>query len=617
MTESNEIYINTVRNLIKPPTDIKKIDKAISICLKILNKNNKNTLALFEISLCFSKKKLYSEAIKYLLILIDINPQQIPARYLISECYSKTGNWSESVKHAKFAIQRDSVDGKIELGLQNVEAISTLGTSALFDKKWKEAQNTFIGIIKFFQKIINQKTTPIKPFNLERLPKISERKVYPILYLPIEVKAREFESKALLAITAAERGFNVVFGRTWVLSMGQFSDLPPGVILFKTLNAIDANNMAIAIGNGKHIIAALDEEAFGRSVSKRALNLNVEPLAINVTDLILVQGEKHLNSWVKNLNIADSKIQLTGNPKIDLLNDEDLYLSNNKRKNILFCTMSGNVNPKGRSFSKTIQQTLISGSVSPSKEMVEELSKLMFDIAEFEVKMIPQFKSVIEGVAKHYKDYDIIVRPHPIENEKLWHEILDASIQNIKIDNKGPLTDSLRNSDIMIHVTGCGSGVEAALKGIKAIRFEGEGLVDPDVGLSSSLNYPAKNLKDIINIIDKKISSKSIKKSSNLNYYIKRNKNKLISSEVADALFKFYEKNSRNEQLDISKLEKLKDRRKKSFDLKDFHLQKFPHTSNKDVDSLLEDLSIKFNLSKPSKIISIEDGLFLLKPNKG
>ena len=39
MTESNEIYINTVRNLIKPPTDIKKIDEAINKLSVLIFKN--------------------------------------------------------------------------------------------------------------------------------------------------------------------------------------------------------------------------------------------------------------------------------------------------------------------------------------------------------------------------------------------------------------------------------------------------------------------------------------------------------------------------------------------------------------------------------------------------
>ena len=615
MTENKE-YINTVRGLIKPPTDIKKIDKAISICLKVLKNNGKDTLALFEISICYTKKKLYLQAIKYLLRLLDIYPEDIPARYLLSECYIKTSNFIEAVKHAKFGVQKDAVKGKVEIGPRNVEALSTIGTSALYDKDWQGAENIFIAIIEFYKRIINLRTSPIRPFDPEKLPRLSQRKIHPILYLPIEVKAREFESKALLAISAAERGFYVVFGRTWVMSLGEFSDLPPGIILFKTLNAIDANNMAIAKGNGKHIIAALDEEAFGRSVSKRALNLNVEPLAINVTDLILVQGEKHLKSWVKNLNIPESKIYLTGNPKIDLMEHKALASPNHRKKNILFCTMSGNINPKGRSFAKTIQQTLLSGAVSPSVEMVQELSQLMFDVTKFEVKMIPQFKKIIEGIAKHYMDYDIIVRPHPIENKELWFQILDTSINNIKIDNKGPLTESLERADLMVYISGCGSGVEAALKGIEAIRFEGEGLDDPDVGLSSSLNSSAKNLNDVISLIDKKISNKNIEKSSDLNSYIKKNREKLVSTEVAEVLYSFFEKHSSSEKINLSDLKRLKNRRDKSFELRNFHLQKFPHTSNDEVNKLLENLSFRFKLPKPRQVIGIEDGLFLLAPNK-
>ena len=93
--------------------------------------------------------------------------------------------------------------------------------------------------------------------------------------------------------------------------------------MFKTLNAMDANNMAIAKVRGRHIIAALDEEAFGRSASLRALRLNVDPTAVATTDLILVQGNKHAETWRSYFPSETGKMTVTGNPKLDLLEGDD------------------------------------------------------------------------------------------------------------------------------------------------------------------------------------------------------------------------------------------------------------------------------------------------------
>ena len=616
MSDSRSEIINKVRDLIKPPTDIVKLDKALAFCNHLLKEDINDIITLYEIARIYSKKKLPLQSIKYLNILVELQPKHSHSRYLLARSYSDLGKWKEAVKHAKKGIEHDTVNGKIQINFGNIEAISILGTAALYDEEWNKAQNLFKGVISFLEKTINNSSSQIPTFNADDLPNISKRKVYPVLYLPIEVKAREFESKVLLALTAAESGLHVVFGRTWVLSSGQFSDLSPGIILFKTLNAMDANNMAIAKINGRHLVCGLDEEAFGRSVSSRALKLNVEPLAIDATDLILIQGKFHLESWKKNLKIPSSKIYLTGNPKIDLLKNTNIEKKQNKKKNILFCTMSGNINPQGRSFARTIQQTLISGSVSPTNQIIKELSTLMNDTAEFEINMIPQLKKIIEGVADNFQDCNIIVRPHPIENQDLWVDILDTSKHNLKIENTGPLTDWLRISDIMIHVSGCGSGVEAALNNTKAIRFEGEGLKDPDVGLSSSLNHPAKNLSDVINIIEKMFSKQKIKYTSNLNDFIFKDKKELTSRIVAKKLFKFYKENSNKKKLDVEELLNLKMKRDKHFDLNSFHLQKFPNTSCQEVDSLIRNLSKKFGIEMPNKVDEIEDGLFLLQPKK-
>jgi hypothetical protein len=58
-----------------------------------------------------------------------------------------------------------------------------------------------------------------------------------IVYLPIELLAREFDSKVLLAAELAARGVPVVLGQQWML-FENLERLPPGVVLFKSFNRI-------------------------------------------------------------------------------------------------------------------------------------------------------------------------------------------------------------------------------------------------------------------------------------------------------------------------------------------------------------------------------------------
>ena len=60
------------------------------------------------------------------------------------------------------------------------------------------------------------------------------------LYLPIEVKVRELESKLLLAFAAVERGHEVLIGsKTDVLVPALQGKLPKGVIHLKSLTPSD------------------------------------------------------------------------------------------------------------------------------------------------------------------------------------------------------------------------------------------------------------------------------------------------------------------------------------------------------------------------------------------
>src|SRR5262245_43090173 len=95
--------------------------------------------------------------------------------------------------------------------------------------------------------------------------KKTRRLIHPLLYLLVEVKARELASKAIIARQAAEQGLNVVIGATWSITAMQ---LPPGIMFLKTMNHLDAYNMSILIQRG-HQLAAMDEESFGIAASKR------------------------------------------------------------------------------------------------------------------------------------------------------------------------------------------------------------------------------------------------------------------------------------------------------------------------------------------------------------
>ena len=130
--------------------------------------------------------------------------------------------------------------------------------------------------------------------------------------------------------------------------------------------------------------------------------------------------------------------------------------------------MSGNVNPQGRSFARTMEQTLAAGVVGASADMVAELASLMTDSTRFEIALIPQLTECVIQVSKTYPEADIIVRPHPIENSELWINRFNE-LDNVRVETGGALTEWLTQCDCMIYVSGCGSGLEATLQGVPEV----------------------------------------------------------------------------------------------------------------------------------------------------
>jgi hypothetical protein len=74
-----------------------------------------------------------------------------------------------------------------------------------------------------------------------------------VIYLLVEESDREFLARCIMAVIAARQGYDVVIGPQWLI-WEQLDKLPPGVMLFKGNNKIQAANMHFAKQAG-HLIA--------------------------------------------------------------------------------------------------------------------------------------------------------------------------------------------------------------------------------------------------------------------------------------------------------------------------------------------------------------------------
>lgn len=145
-----------------------------------------------------------------------------------------------------------------------------------------------------------------------------------IIYLPIELSARELEAKVLLATHLLQRGFNVVIGQQWEL-YNQIPFLPPGVFLFKSHNKLHQSAMKVA-KKFNFFVSALEEETLS-GCSDRNIEKNSSIDLYSICDLILTPGEFEKSFHVKKSN--KNNISIVGNPRADILKNIIIFL---KRK---------------------------------------------------------------------------------------------------------------------------------------------------------------------------------------------------------------------------------------------------------------------------------------------
>lgn len=321
-----------------------------------------------------------------------------------------------------------------------------------------------------------------------------ERRVAPVLYLPVEIKSREWRSKIAIAREACHLGFTTVIGACWGMQLGGYSGWPPGVILFKSLNSLDAVNMARARENG-HLIAALDEEAFSRGPGNA---LKTDPQAALFCDLLLAQGDAYAREHSAKCHKCDtpavakcyvgrtlesgvlvcqkhgdemwkackSQVEMnlvawrnedvrqpvvTGNPRADVLpklapGDETLV-----------CSMSGNINGISP-FDEVVARSL---AMSPGVGAREAFLAAMLR----ELRGLKDAFDTAFDVASHAITIGsrVVFRPHPAEDHDLWRSLLWP--YQVTITNTGDVADWIAGARHTYYVAGCGCGITARLMG--------------------------------------------------------------------------------------------------------------------------------------------------------
>ena len=307
---------------------------------------------------------------------------------------------------------------------------------------------------------------------VQSFPAVKGRKkaIGRIAYIPIEVAARDMPHRLWIAGELAKRGWEVIAGAAWNLQAVQYSDLPPGLILLKTLNYLDAIVAAKATESG-HAIACLHEELFAIEPTPQNYAAHCHPATVPLVDLICAQGKPQARAF----DALGYRGSITGNPRAG-----DPLQCRLGPYEILVCLQTGNTNgimPFGHYMRATMN--VMGGSRKPVVDaMIAQI--------EHEVACHALLIEAANDLAA-VPEVRLRLRPHPVEDATAYE--VDG---NCILDDRSPLRRRLTGCQLLIHAAGCGTAVDAELAGVhhEAVGEGGFGIVGPARDHFAPVNLP-------------------------------------------------------------------------------------------------------------------------------
>jgi surface carbohydrate biosynthesis protein len=298
------------------------------------------------------------------------------------------------------------------------------------------------------------------------------------LLIPVELQVRELEPKLLLACCAAMRGFRAIIGPRREMHFYLYH-FPKSIYLSKSTTNASKNVFRNLQRLGSQI-AVWDEEALVALPPKLYYRHRLSPVSMRYVSHLFAWGEANAELWRGYPNLPDGiPIHITGNPRADLLRrDLRVYYENDvsalRQTYGDFILVNTNFNLINAYHS---DMNLLMPSQNPGEGMIlsrrSESLGLDRDYAEgftaYKHAILQSFLELVPALARSFPEYTIVVRPHPAENQDIYHRLAQTSAR-VQVINKGNVVPWLLAAKALIH-NGCTTGIEAYALDTPALAY--------------------------------------------------------------------------------------------------------------------------------------------------
>lgn len=285
------------------------------------------------------------------------------------------------------------------------------------------------------------------------------------ILIHVEVSSRELDSKLLLAVLSASRGYDVIVGD--VIMAARLNLFPKSIFHTKNISPtkkiVDRHQQLVDHG---HIVTSLDEEGPGveYEVEEGYLERFSEK-TINQSQAVFCWGTDEYQALVSRFPHHSSKIFLSGSPRADLW--QPRFRNHGRRPTGLpedpFVLVSSNMGPA------RVSPVAILSDRSEMQSLSRETILNHLELLSQNFRMLAAFVRAIEHLAKALDRGLIVVRPHPGESVDAWKNLLDG-IPRVLVIREGSISEWLDDAVAVIH-NGCTTGIEATIAGQRLISY--------------------------------------------------------------------------------------------------------------------------------------------------
>lgn len=293
-------------------------------------------------------------------------------------------------------------------------------------------------------------------------------KVEKTVYIPVEIKCREFLGKLILASYFLKDGWQVVIGEHGYVR--DYALQHRGGVYFEK-DFYHLRNATIKKLHRKgFIVYAWDEEGLSIGDSQQYCLRQVDQETLSNCDRIITWGNYQKDIIIKEFPLYKEKLFSLGNPRIDLLRRRNRVLY--QRELEIIREKYGNYVLFNSNFaSVTTPEILVDSKriLFSHQNNANDIWRSFLPAIEEQKRTLKILLTTIKKLAEVIPE-NIIIRPHPTENSHFWVREFEE-YPNVKVIKKYDVNSWILGADVVIH-NSCTTGIESYIARKPVIIFQ-------------------------------------------------------------------------------------------------------------------------------------------------